>query len=258
MTRSLSLQNIYVEGDSDVAVLSRWFPHLQFVAAGGKEGVRGKVKLDSASYGLLDRDFTSEDEVHASREPGSRVAIMRRYTIENYLLEPAIIAAAVRKLGTPTGAEIQVWPDESQAQQKIHAWAAELALYAAANSIISQWRSTIMHDRQLGFLRYFGPLPPVSQAQVVESLRRRLVALTPADQIEAVLSTRYERIKVDLGEWEGLHRWSHGKVLLENYLYPRVFEALKLSQARLRDLLIEAGRGCIPAELEELAQRWTN
>ena len=59
MTRSLSLQNIYVEGDSDVVVLSHWFPHLQFEAAGGKGQVRSRVERDPASYGLLDRDFTS-------------------------------------------------------------------------------------------------------------------------------------------------------------------------------------------------------
>lgn len=134
----------------------------------------------------------------------------------------------------------------------------ELALYAAANSIISQWRSTVIFDRQLGFLHYFGPLPPIPQAQVIKSLRRRLAALTPAEQIETVLNTRYEQIRADLDQWDGLHRWSNGKVLLEKYLYPRVFEALGISQARLRDLLIEAGRERIPAELEELARRWTN
>ena len=29
-----------------------------------------------------------------------------------------------------------------------------------------------------------------------------------------------------------------------------------LAQSRLRDLLIEAGRGCVPRELGELARRW--
>lgn len=123
MTRSLSLQNIYVEGKSDVDVLSRWFPHLQFEAAGGKEQVRSRVERDPASHGLLDRDFTPEGEVQASREPDSRVVIMRRYTIENYLLEPAIIAAAVRQLRTSADAEIQVWLDEAHTRQRIHAWA---------------------------------------------------------------------------------------------------------------------------------------
>ncbi|MFQ5342613.1 MAG: DUF4435 domain-containing protein [Anaerolineae bacterium] len=239
MTRSLSLRTIYVEGNDDVAVLSRWFPHLEFEAAGGKEQVRRQVERNLASYGLLDRDFTPNAEVEASREPHSRVVVMRRYTIENYLLEPTIIATAVSQLIPHADVdEVRIWLDETHARQGIHEWAEELALYAAANSIISDWRNTIMFDRQLGFLRYFGPLPPLSQAQVVQSLQRRLISLTAADRIEAVLDTRYEQVMADLASWDGLQRWIHGKVLVEDYLYPQVFEATGLSQSRLRDLLI--------------------
>jgi hypothetical protein len=258
MTRSLSLQNIYVEGDDDVAVLSHWFPRLQFRAAHGKDQVRSKVAQDPASYGLLDRDFAPDEEVQASREPNSRMLIMQRYAIENYLLEPIIIAAAVRQLTPDVDvAEIQGWRDETHIRQKTHEWADELALYAAANSIISEWRNTITLDRELGFLRYFGPLPPIPYAQVVESLRRRLAALTPADQIEAVLHARYEQVQADLASWDGLQRWIHGKILLEGYLFHQVFETAGISQSRLRDLLIETGRDQIPLELQEFARRWT-
>ncbi|MEA3342473.1 MAG: DUF4435 domain-containing protein [Chloroflexota bacterium] len=259
MTRSLSLQNVYVEGDDDVAVLSRWFPRLQFKASGGKDRVGRKVEQDSASYGLLDRDFAPDGEVKASRETRSRIMIMQRYAIENYLLEPDIIAAAVKQLIPCTATdEIQAWLNEAHIQQNIHEWGKELALYAAANSIISEWRNTIMFDRRLGFLRYFGPLPPIPRAQVVESLQRRLTALTPADKIEAALDTRYGQVRTDLAGWDGLQRWINGKVLLEKYLYLQVFAAAELSQSRLRDLLIEAGRKHIPVELEELARRWTS
>ena len=258
MTRSLSLRTIYVEGDDDVAVLSRWFPQLEFEAGGGKEQVRRKVTRNPASYGLLDRDFTPDAEVEASREPHSRVVVMRRYTIENYLLEPTIIATAVSQLIPHAGVnEVRIWLDETHARQGIHEWAEELALYAAANSIISDWRNSIMFDRQLGFLRYFGPLPPLSQGQVIQSLQRRLASLTPIDQIDAVLDARYEQVMVDLRSWDGLQRWIHGKVLLEDYLYPQVFEVFGLSQSRLRDLLIEAGRKHPSLELQELAEWWT-
>jgi hypothetical protein len=259
MTRSLSLHNIYVEGDGDVAVLSRWFPRLQFRAAGGKDQVRKKVRQDPESCGLSDRDFSTDEEVHASREADSRVVITRRYTIENYLLEPATIAAAVKRLVSfIDDEEIPAWREEAFVQQKIQEWAEELALYAAANSIISEWRNTITLDRELGFLQYLGPLPPIPYAQVVESLRRRLAALTPAEQIEAVLDPRYDKVRTDLISWDGLQRWVHGKILLEGYLFPRVFEPVGFSQARLRDLLIEVGREHIPSELRELHERWTS
>jgi len=256
MTRTLALRNIYVEGDNDRNILSSWFPRLQFETAGGKDKVKSKVEQDDLSYGLLDRDFATDDEVAASRAPHSRLVIMQRYCIENYLLEPTIIAAAVRQLSTVAD-HLQSWLDEAYTRQVLKQWAGELALYAAANSVISQWRDRIMFDQQLGFLRYFGPLPPVSYAEVLKSLQRRLAALTSADQVEAVLDARYAQMSADIAaSWDGLQRWINGKVLLEDYLYPHVFASAGLSQARVRDLLIEAGRKHIPAELEELARQW--
>ncbi|HBY96396.1 MAG TPA: hypothetical protein DEP84_21050 [Chloroflexi bacterium] len=204
MTSALSLRNIYVEGDDDVAVLSRWFPQLTFVPAGGKDEVRRRVAEDRASYGLLDRDFASDYEVDASRELNNRVVIMRRYTIENYFLDPSIVAEAIRQLiPDADDNETQVWLDENHVQQSIREWGNELALYAAANSIVSEWRDAIMFDRQLGFLRYFGPLPPLPPEEVVGSLRRRLAALTPVDQIGTLLDARYEQVTADLSGWEG-------------------------------------------------------
>jgi hypothetical protein len=253
MTDSLSLHNIYVEGDDDINIFSRWFPRLQFKKAGGKDEVKSKVERDDESYGLLDRDFATDDQVAASREPDSRLIIMRRYCIENYLLEPTIIAAAGRTLVDHP----QDWLDEAYIRQRLEEWAGEVALYAAANSIISEWRDRIQYDRELGFLRYFGPLPPIARAEVVESLRRRLVSLTRADQIETVLDARHAQVSADVAGWDGLHRWVNGKVLLEDYLYPHVFKRGGLSQSRARDLLIEAGRHHVPAELQELAQCWT-
>ncbi len=175
MTHSLALYTIYVEGDDDQGILSLWFPHLQFKAAGGKDNVKSRVDQDRASYGLLDRDFAAEDQVAASREPHSQIAIMRRYCIENYLLDPTIVTAAVGQLGPVTSIDsLHAWFDEAHVRQTLHQWAGELALYAAANSIISQWRDRIMFDKQLGFLRYFSLLPPVSRVDVLASLRRRL------------------------------------------------------------------------------------
>jgi hypothetical protein len=63
-------------------------------------------------------------------------------------------------------------------------------------------------------------------------------------------------VTADVQTWAGLHRWINGKVLLEEYLFPKVFAQFRLSQDRTRDLLIEAGRTRIPAELQELSRRW--
>jgi hypothetical protein len=255
MTNVLTLHQVYVEGADDVAVPSRWFPRLQFRAMNGKEAVRSRVEQEVGSFGLLDRDFAAEADVEASRGPGSRLAIMRRYAIENYLLEPDIIAAAANTLASGV-VDLSARQNHEQIRASILAWARELALYAAANSIISSWREAIQNDRELGFLRYFGPLPPLPRREVVASLQRRLAALPDATAIEQILDTRYQEVMRSIVEWDGAHQWIHGKVLLEDYLYPRAFGNLGLSQARLCDSLIEAGQERIPAELRDLAKYW--
>jgi hypothetical protein len=215
------------------------------------------VAGEPTSFGLLDRDFATDEQVITSRDPTSRVAIMRRYAIENYLLEPTIIAEAVRQLLTTADAgQLRPWLDEAYTRAMFRRWADELALYAAANSIIAEWRDRIMFDRSLGFLCYFGPLPPISRAEVVSSLQRRLAALTAADRVEAVLDTRHAQVVADVAHWDGLQQWIHGKVLLESYLYPHVFEPAGCSQSRARDLLIEVGRKHVPDELQELVAAW--
>jgi hypothetical protein len=257
MTRSLAAHNIYVEGDDDLQVLSHWFPHLQFTVVGGKDQVRSHVSRDEnrarASHGLLDRDFAPDDEIADSRKAGSRLVIMRRYCIENYLLEPDIIASAVKSLPDASNRLLD-WLDEDHTRRRLCEWADELALYAAANSIIAEWRERIMFDQQLGFLRYFGPLPPVARTEVLASLQRRLASLTPIDQIEGILDARFALVRVDVKDWDGLQRWINGKVLLDSYLFPNVFELAGLSKIRSRDLLIESGRTQIPTELGEIAK----
>jgi len=199
--------------------------------------------------------------VAASRASSSRLALLRRYCIENYLLEPDIIASAVRAMPA-VASSLTAWTDEAFVRQQLTQWGAELALYAAANVIVAGWRKAVEAD----FLSYFGPLPPLqplSRAQVIQELQHRLASLIRPEEVENVLEARLRQIQQDIAAWDGLHRWINGKVLLERCLYPRVFEYPRgfeptgLSLARLRDALIEAGKGHVPAELQELAARWS-
>jgi hypothetical protein len=256
MITSLTVHTIYVEGDDDLAVLSRWFPVTQFKKAGGKDEVRRRVENSAADCGVLDRDFATDAQVLASCTTAGRTVILSRYCIENYLLEPDIIAAACAALNLADEHPAHIWLDETHIRRTLHEWGDTLTLYAAANAIVSQWRERITLDRELGFLRYFGPLPPVTREEVLDSLRRRLAALTPIRKIESLLDDNYRQIITDVQTWTGLHRWINGKILLEDYLYPQAFAQIGLSKARVRDLLIEAGRTRIPAELRELSRRW--
>lgn len=251
MNRLVTPGAIFVEGDSDRDILARWFPHLQITAVNGKNNIHRRVEQVQQSWGLLDRDFADEAIVTASRLPESRVVVLRRYCIENYLLEPATIAKVAGLLVRRYPA-LQPWTDETHVADQLLRWGAELAIYAAANRLVAEWRTIIDDD----FVRYFGPLPPLPREQVLVELTKRLVKLPKAADLEALLGANYAEILSDISGIEGVHRWINGKVLLEEFLYPRVFNLHNLSQGRLRDALIEAGIHAPPQELVELARLW--
>ena len=254
MTHPLTTKTVYVEGDDDVRILQAWFPNIQFTSAGGKDKVASRTEQHPACFGLGDRDFADDAKVTAGRAPDSRLALLRCFCIENYLLEPDIIADAVRAMPA-IASHLAAWTDETFVRKQLTAWGAELALYAAANSIVAEWRQTVEAD----FLRYFGPLPPLPRDQVVQELQRRLASLIRREEVEDMLDARFRQIQQDLSPpGKALHRWINGKALLEKCLYPRVFEPTGLSQARLRDALIEAGKAHAPTELQELAVRWSS
>ena|SRR2546426_3039596 len=89
---------VLVEGDDDRHVLREWFSEslseIEFYACGGISNLnkslgellnRGVMKR---AYGITDRDFRSDAEVVDSYVEGSHLFILRRYALENYLLEP--------------------------------------------------------------------------------------------------------------------------------------------------------------------------
>jgi hypothetical protein len=99
-------------------------------------------------------------------------------------------------------------------------------------------------------------LPPLPKEQVLVELTKRLVKLPKATDLAALVETNYAEILSDMSTIEGVHRWINGKVLLEEFLYPRAFNLHNLSQSRLRDALIEAGIQAVPQELVALSQLW--
>jgi hypothetical protein len=156
MTAALTVRTVYVEGDDDLAVLTRWFPAAQFKKAGGKEEVRRRVEQSDRVYGVLDRDFATDAQVAAGIVPDSRLVILSRYCIENYLLEPDIITAALMQHPLAAGLPAESWLDEAHIRRTFHEWGDLLA------SMLRQChRDAVARahhlDRDLGFLRYFGP-----------------------------------------------------------------------------------------------------
>lgn len=107
---------VLLEGASDVAVFREWYGDRRDVVEffspevprgrTGVEDMLARILARSTSpnpreYGIIDRDFRDSAEVDAAlANPDAHLFILRRYCIENYLLEPAAVSEEVRVLSS--------------------------------------------------------------------------------------------------------------------------------------------------------------
>jgi hypothetical protein len=98
---------VLVEGDDEVEVFTEWFrddlSEILFYPAKGYANVETYLETLLAMsrfgqiYGIIDRDFRTEQQVNTSlSDETAHLFILRRYTLENYLLEPAAVWEELR------------------------------------------------------------------------------------------------------------------------------------------------------------------
>lgn len=97
---------ILVEGEDDREVLREWFEEerveVEFYDCGGIitliKWLNELLTLGTQkrAYGVTDRDFRSDEEVEDSYVETSHQFILRRYALENYLLEPEPLRQVLR------------------------------------------------------------------------------------------------------------------------------------------------------------------
>ena len=97
---------VFVEGDDDECVFNAWFkerlPDVFFYPATGVSVVQKRLtqvkekRPDVTAFGIRDRDFLSDGEVQAAlNDSATRLFILTRYSVENYLLEPQALLDAM-------------------------------------------------------------------------------------------------------------------------------------------------------------------
>jgi len=250
---------VYVEDNADT-IWRVWFPlekGVRFVDVGGKAAVKRKVCDDTQkgilSFGVVDRDFDSDEAVQRSLAPDSRVCVIGRYAVENYLLEPQAIADTVARLPAVARSEPE-WTDPTHVEQALLAWTHQLRFYAAANYLIDGWNR---HIRLLSFFRPGEPDRLFNRAFILEKLRSWARGLPAAREIERALDEQAVRIAGACQTLDGVHRWIDGKTLLSSLIHPQVFHVLRLSAGDLRHYLAEAVRNDLPPDLHAIAGRWS-
>jgi hypothetical protein len=98
---------VLMEGPDDEWAFTEWFQDrlddIVFVAVSGKADVIAKVaeiersRPEVGAHGIVDRDYATADEVQSALDdPNSRCFLLRRFSIENYALEPAAVFDVLR------------------------------------------------------------------------------------------------------------------------------------------------------------------
>jgi hypothetical protein len=154
---------VLVEGDDDRYVLREWFKEflseVEFYACGGISNLnkllgellnRGTLKR---AYGIADRDFRSAAEVDNSYLEDSQLFILRRYALENYLLEPKHLWEVLMLRHPPIEAEL---PDEQAMETKLLEICWTLKCIVAANWLYYDENKTqYQNSGQTARLQYF-------------------------------------------------------------------------------------------------------
>lgn len=95
---------LYCEGQTDAPVLKSVFAAFGFdviaESTGGNPGeiVRWRRENNVVAASVSDRDYQSKVDCDASYSDGSVKFLWRRHSIENYLLEPVVVTAAINNI----------------------------------------------------------------------------------------------------------------------------------------------------------------
>ena len=230
---------VLLEGVSDVAAFREWYLDrrdvIEFFSPDvpqGGSGVRtllARVLAQSTSanpreFGIVDRDFRSDAEVEASlSDAASHLFILRRYCIENYLLEPVAVTEEVRVL---SGTNIDT-PDLQTMEIALLGICRRLQTMMAANWVCSE----------TGRGRYYAEgheivERPAAVRRVAEDL-----ACSSAEA-EAILSDKEQLIEPLLSSLETAHRRINGKHLL--FQVYKTFVQTGICRDKFRNLLARA------------------
>lgn len=264
---------ILVEGEeqaSDAALLKFILrdvtTEVAFFGRDGRSGVLidlqemiGQLPVDRL-YAILDRDFESDEAVEQSFHPDYRghIFFWGRFTIENYLLEPAWVIKAIKAfyVNEPLGIPAALQTEEA-VEQFLLEWANRLLPQVAGNAT----KAKLLIEINRRELEAWGP-PDFKEPwdRDAEFVRSRLMTHYSAWEKDApdlftpeAISKRYDAqltaAQSAIGNLNEVHKWVSGKLLLEA-LYQQL--PSQRHKAHLRNQLAVFASEAVPADMRTL------
>jgi len=209
-------QLVFLEGKDDIEVFEEWFKEdlsdIYFYAPGGSCKVENFLQktLEKSHkgqvYGIIDRDFRTEQEVNASlNDKSAHLFILRRYALENYLLEPFAVWEELRIYPSDS---VKI-PDSSAMTTDLLQLCEHLKTMMAANWVI--------YEASTG-AKYFKEGYPLSdRANIIQQTSKRLnweLAIT-----EQKIAEKEIIIQSKLDSIDNAYQMIDGKHLLHQVMY---------------------------------------
>lgn len=211
---------VLVEGDDDRDVLREWFSkslsEVEFFACGGISNLNklleellnlGALKR---AYAITDRDFRTEAEVDGSYAEGSHRFILRRYALENYLLEPQPLWEVLTMRHPAIKAD---FPDEQAMETRLLEICRMLKSVTAANlAYFGENRIQYQSSGQTARLEYFSVGHHHDRQIVIQQAAKQLQC--GEDECERRIAEREEIINRYLTDLNLAHQVIDGKRIL--------------------------------------------
>ncbi|HAI70569.1 MAG TPA: hypothetical protein DCM38_14170 [Gammaproteobacteria bacterium] len=206
---------VLLEGKDDIEVFEEWFMEnlsdICFHAPGGCSNVETFLQetLEKSEkgevYGIIDRDFRTKQEVNASLSESAHLFILKRYALENYLLEPFAVWE-----------ELRIYPsksfkvaDSSAMEKELLKLCEQLKTLIAANSVI--------YDASTG-AKYFKEGYIMSdRANIIQQTSKRLN--WELAKVEQKIAEKEIIIQSKLDSIDNAYQMIDGKQLLHQILY---------------------------------------
>ncbi len=227
---------VLVEGPDDVAVFREWYrrdgrSQIEFYPAGGHDNVESylnkilKTSATKRAYGIIDRDFRDEAEVKAKlANPNEHLFILRRYALENYLLEPAVVFEELRAYH---GEKFAV-ADVKAMEQDLLDLCRQLKPIMAANWVF--WDEYMASGS--ASIEFFKEGFPVDNRSLLLRESQKRLGCSKAEA-EQRIAEKEALLDIVLTGLESAHTRTNGKYLLQ-----RLSKKLSTTKSHFRRLLV--------------------